>query len=217
MLRCHPRCPPKCARSSPHQTGSASDASVCFMFQSRLMSEAPLCNCGQPPASLPRHDTRWANCCRGPAKRAVLLLVQPGDDGLHMYAEFLSSHGLAVIAVSDAWDALIAAPKADVIVTGILLAGSMDGVELISRLRRDEHPARRPIIVLTACAWDAERERATHAGCDRFLAKPCVPSELLRHVRASLAEAAPQRVRGQPVKAELLNAPCVTRSATGWA
>jgi DNA-binding response OmpR family regulator len=119
-----------------------------------------------------------------------------------------------VIAVSNAWDALIAAPKADVIVTGILLAGSMDGVELIRRLRRDEHADRRPIIVLTACAWDAERERASHAGCDLFLAKPCVPSELLRHVHASLADAAPQRVRGQTVNAELLNAPCVTRSAT---
>ncbi len=34
-------------------------------------------------------------------------------------------------------------------------------------------PAGRPIIVLTACAWDAERERATNAGCDLFLAKPC--------------------------------------------
>lgn len=141
---------------------------------------------------------------------AVVLLVQPRDDGLHMYAEFLCCHGLAVIAVSDAWDALIAAPRSDVIVTGILLAGNMDGVELITRLRRDERVGRRPIIVLSACAWDAERERATHAGCDLFLAKPCVPSELLRHVRASLADAALQRVGGKAVKADLLNAPRVT-------
>ena len=33
---------------------------------------------------------------------AVVLLVQPRDDGLHMYAEFLCCHGLSVIAVSDA-------------------------------------------------------------------------------------------------------------------
>jgi DNA-binding response OmpR family regulator len=138
---------------------------------------------------------------------AVVLLVQPCDDGLHMYAEFLSDHGLAVVAVSDAWDALIAAPKADIVVTGILLAGSMDGVELITRIRRDERADRRPIIVLSACAWEAERERATHAGCDLFLAKPCLPSELLRHVRAALADAALRHVRGRPIKAELLNAP----------
>ncbi len=137
---------------------------------------------------------------------AVLLLVQPIDDGLCMCAKCLSDHGFAVMAVSDARDALIAAPKADVIVTDILLAG-MDGVELITRLRRDERADRRPIIVLTACAWDGERQRARHAGCDLFLAKPCVPSELLRHVRASLADAALRRVRGRTIKAELPNAP----------
>lgn len=69
---------------------------------------------------------------------AVVLLAQPRDEGLHAYAECLREHGLAVIAVSEAWDALVAAPRADIIVTEVLLAGSMDGVGLIGRLRRDE-------------------------------------------------------------------------------
>jgi CheY-like chemotaxis protein len=125
-----------------------------------------------------------------------------------MYAEHLCEYGLAVIAASNAWDTLIAAPRADVIVTGILLAGSMDGVELIARLRRDEVVDRRPIIVLTACAWDAER--AMRAGCDLFLSKPCVPGGLLRHGRAPPADVALQGVRGKAAKADLLNAPCVT-------
>ncbi len=42
---------------------------------------------------------------------ALVLLVQPRDDGLQMYAEFLCRHGLAVIAVTDACDALAAAPE----------------------------------------------------------------------------------------------------------
>lgn len=90
-------------------------------------------------AVLDRSHTRYAMRQPMPATRdaAVVLLVQPRDDGLHMYAEYLCEYGLSVIAVSEAWDALIAAPKADVIVTGILLVGSMDGVELIARLRRD--------------------------------------------------------------------------------
>ena len=121
-----------------------------------------------------------------PTPRAVVLLVQPCDDGMDMYSEFLRDHGFAVIGVSDAWDALTVAPKADVIVTGILLASSMDGVELIARLRHDERTNHTPIIVLTACAWKTERERAAHAGCDVFLSKPCLPSDLLRHVRRLL-------------------------------
>src|SRR5688572_26223345 len=87
----------------------------------------------------------------------VVLLVQPSD-GLQTYADFLCGQGLSVIGVSNACDALTAARKADVLVTAVLLPGSMDGVELIARLRRDEGPHRRPIIVLTACAWRSERE-----------------------------------------------------------
>lgn len=92
---------------------------------------------------------------------------------------------LAVIAVTDAWDALAAAPRVDVILTGILLAGSMDGIELITRLRRDARSHHRPIIVLSACAWVTERERAARAGCDMFPAKPacrtncCVTARLV--------------------------------------
>src|SRR5471032_1412527 len=84
---------------------------------------------------------------------ALVLLVQPRGDGLEMYGEFLRYHGLAVIGVSNAWDALTAASKSDLIVTDVLLAGSMDGAELIARLRRDDRTHLTPIIVLTACAW----------------------------------------------------------------
>jgi len=163
-----------------------------------------------------RLHTRYAMRQPMPTTRdgAVVLLAQPLDAGLHIYADCLCKHGLAVIAVSEAWDALIAAPKADIIVTEILLAGSMDGVGLIGRLRRNERAERRPIIVLTEYAWDAERERATRAGCDLFLAKPCLPSELLRHVRASVADVALQRVRGQAARADFLKAPSVQRRTT---
>jgi CheY-like chemotaxis protein len=55
---------------------------------------------------------------------------------------------------------MTAVRSAGVIVTGILLATGTDGVELIVRLRRDERTSQAPIIVLTACAWNTERERA---------------------------------------------------------
>jgi hypothetical protein len=70
---------------------------------------------------------------------AVVLLVQRSrDDGLEMYAEFLRYHRLAPIAVSNARNALILAPEADIIVTGTILGDEIDGVELISRLRHDD-------------------------------------------------------------------------------
>jgi two-component system, cell cycle response regulator DivK len=117
----------------------------------------------------------------------VLLVQSPGDDGLDMYAEFLQYHGFVPMPVTNAHDALNVAPAAAVIVTGILLHDSMDGIQLIHRLRGDDRTKNTPIIVLTACAWPGDRARATEVGCDVFLPKPCLPDELLREVRRLMA------------------------------
>jgi two-component system cell cycle response regulator DivK len=103
-----------------------------------------------------------------------------------MYAEYLRHSGLAAIAASNVEDALTFATEADIIVTGIVLDDTVDGVELVSRLRGDDGTMHKPIIVLTACAWRRQRERAEHAGCDVFLSKPCLPDALLREVRLLL-------------------------------
>ena len=121
----------------------------------------------------------------------VVLLAQPHDDTREMYAEFLRHNGFTPIAVSNGTDALKAAPRADLIVTGIRLSGGDDGLDVIARLRADERTKNRPIIVLTACVAPADRKRAETAGCDLFLPKPCLPGDLLREVRRML----PRRVR----------------------
>jgi two-component system cell cycle response regulator DivK len=125
----------------------------------------------------------------------AVLLVQPADDGLEMYVEFFRNHGLTPLAVSDAHDAMAVAPEADIIVTGILLPGSAtDGAELIVQLRSDERTKQKPIIVVTALAGQAERERCQQAGCDVFLSKPCLPDALLAEMRRLLASRHPQHI-----------------------
>ena len=104
-----------------------------------------------------------------------------------MYAEFFRHEEFLPIPVSNARDGLTVARKADIIVTGLLLLGDIDGIEFIARLKRDERTKRIPLIVLTACAWKSDRHRAEEAGCDIFLAKPCLPDHLLREVRLLLA------------------------------
>ena len=104
-----------------------------------------------------------------------------------MYSQFLRYHGLVPIAVSTTMKARMLAPKADIIVTGIVLDDDIDGVELVSHLRHHDGTMHTPIIVLTACAARKDRERAEHAGCDVFMSKPCLPSDLLREVRRLLA------------------------------
>jgi CheY-like chemotaxis protein len=66
---------------------------------------------------------------------------------------------------NDATEALALAVMAEVIVTGLLLPGPMDGFEVIQRLRADDRTKHTPILVLTA--WtraatnDARAKRPT--------------------------------------------------------
>ncbi|MCU1382168.1 MAG: response regulator receiver [Acidobacteria bacterium] len=130
----------------------------------------------------------------------VVLLVEPHADTRAMYAEFFHHEGLPLTCVSDAAQALRVAPRAALIVTGLLLPGAVDGFALIARLRADAATARTPIIVVTACAWTSERVRAEQAGCDVFLAKPCLPDDLLAAVRRLLVPKRLQHVRGKAAK-----------------
>ncbi len=120
-----------------------------------------------------------------------------------MYAEFLRFHGLTPLVASNAADALLAAGRADIIVTGILLSGDIDGVELIGRLRSDAATKDLRIIVLTACAWRSAQDRAELAGCDAFLTKPCLPEVLLHEVRQQIAASKLPRTRAVTAKADL--------------
>jgi len=120
------------------------------------------------------------------ATSPIVLLVQCSDD-VEMYVEFLYHEGVTPVVVSNVVDALATAADAHIVVTGIHLAGDMDGIDLVTQLRANEHTRDMPIIVLTASAWHADRERAQKAGCDLFLSKPCLPDDLLRHVRMLLA------------------------------
>jgi two-component system, cell cycle response regulator DivK len=117
----------------------------------------------------------------------VILLVQPERDDREMYAECFRHHGWLPVSASTAGEAWRVAPIADVIIAGILLPGQIDGIEFVTQLKADERTTRIPVIVLTACGWQSERERAEHAGCDEFLAKPCLPGDLVRAVRRVLA------------------------------
>jgi two-component system cell cycle response regulator DivK len=135
----------------------------------------------------------------------VALLVQVDVDGRELYAEFLRRHGFLPIRVKTASEGLTVAPHADVIVTETLLPGRMDGIEFIARLKAGERTRTIPVVVLTACAWPAERERAAHAGCDVFLTRPCEPDALLREVTRVLAPSHPRDVRDATTEGTLPN------------
>jgi CheY-like chemotaxis protein len=114
------------------------------------------------------------------------MLVEGRQDDRAMYAEYLRTVGLTVVEVGDAGEALRRMPEVDLVVTGVRVPGSFDGLELVRRVRADARLAGMPVIVLTAAVLNVEGEQAATAGCDRFLAKPCLPETLLTEIRRLL-------------------------------
>jgi two-component system cell cycle response regulator DivK len=119
-------------------------------------------------------------------RKVSVLLIEPDPDNQDMYAEYLGAHAFDVVTREDGCDAIAQAQSVDVVVTGVRLRGAIDGIALIRQLRADSRTKLKPIIVLTACSFEADRRRAQEAGCDAFLPKPCLPDALMAEIRQVL-------------------------------
>ena len=64
----------------------------------------------------------------------------------------------------------------------------MSGLDATRVLKADARTAHIPIIVITSFALSGDREKASAAGADSYLAKPYSPRELLALVRKFLPE-----------------------------
>jgi signal transduction histidine kinase/CheY-like chemotaxis protein len=78
---------------------------------------------------------------------------------------------------------LLKETSADIILTDLAMPRE-SGLVLIEHIRKGDQDIRDlPIIVLSACAFPADREAALAAGASSFLAKPFQPRDILKNVR----------------------------------
>ncbi len=104
-----------------------------------------------------------------------------------------------VTAVDSGDEALHGITGADVVVTGIHIHGSFDGLELLRRVRSQD--LGKPVIILSASVDDLSRQKAHDAGCDAFLTKPCQPDVLAAEIHRALAMSRDVRERSQAIQA----------------
>ena len=109
-----------------------------------------------------------------------LLLIHADSDDREMYADYLRREGFDVQETGSTDGALPLLPQATAVVTGLLMPGSVDPIDLITRVRQEWSST--PVIVLTACADKDRLDKARVAGADVVLLKPCLPDTLLRSV-----------------------------------
>jgi CheY-like chemotaxis protein len=124
----------------------------------------------------------------------LVLVVEDYTDALELYQEYLEFAGLRVITARNGLEAVARASehRPDLIVMDIALP-FLDGLEATRRIRADERTRTIPIVGLTGTVVRGAEREARAAGCDQFVTKPCLPEELMRHVRDALAAAAARR------------------------
>ncbi len=126
------------------------------------------------------------------ARRPLVLIVEDHADLRQLYAEQLAISGFDVIEANDGAEAVdrTSSRLPDVVLMDLSLP-VVDGWEATRRLKADARTAHIPVVALTAYDGSSDLERATMAGCDWFVPKPCPPDALITEVRRVLARTTP--------------------------
>ena len=122
------------------------------------------------------------------SQQPLVLVVDDFQDNREMYAEFLAYQGFRVIQAANGVEALDQAfsNRPDIIIMDLSLP-VMDGWEATRRLKADQRTHGIPVVALTGHAMHGHSKGAMEAGCDSFVAKPCLPDQLVAEIRKMLS------------------------------
>lgn len=143
--------------------------------------------------SKPRRAPKAAKPASGAARRPgkskpLILVVDDYGDAREMFAEYLTFSGFRVAVAANGEEAVEKAIslKPDVVLMDLSLP-VLDGWEATRRLKNDPRAAGVKVLAVTGHTLSGSKEEARGAGCDGFIAKPCLPSDLVAEIRKVLA------------------------------
>ena len=126
----------------------------------------------------------------------LILVVEDFDDAREMYRDYLEFAGFRVETARDGREGIEKARslQPDLILMDLSLPG-IDGWEATRLLKAAPETRQIIIIALSAHALATEGDRARAAGCDGFIAKPCLPPDLVLEIHKYLKSHGADRVR----------------------
>ncbi len=132
-----------------------------------------------------------------PSAKPLILVVEDFDDAREMYRDYLEFSGFQVETARDGREAIEKTRELqpDLVLMDLSLPG-IDGWEATRLLKSAPETSHILIIALSAHALAAEGARARAAGCDGFIAKPCLPPDLVHEIAKYLKGHGAERRRG---------------------
>lgn len=115
---------------------------------------------------------------------AKILVIDDEPSITNLVSAYLKAEGYEVYTAADGSAGLKAARafKPDLIILDVMLPG-MDGIELLSRLRRESEVY---VIMLTARTEETDKIVGLSVGADDYMTKPFSPRELVARIKAAL-------------------------------
>jgi len=119
-----------------------------------------------------------------------ILIVDDDPNALRLIGYALQRQNYEIIVAQNGEEALAKAQseKPDLIILDIMMP-SIDGYEVLRRLRKTPHTIRVPVILFTAKSQVDDKITGFEAGADDYLTKPVTPAELVARVKALLLRA----------------------------
>jgi len=121
-----------------------------------------------------------------------VLIVDDEAPIREMIAVALEMAGYECVEAANVQEAhsIVVDQRPDMILLDWMLPG-VSGVEFARRLKREEHTAELPIIMLTAKGEEENKVQGLESGADDYITKPFSPRELVARLKAVLRRATP--------------------------
>lgn len=134
------------------------------------------------------------------------------DPSIRKLVEYsLSSNGISIVSFPSGEEAFESDLKdAELFILDIMLPG-MDGMEILSRIRKDPTLGRVPVIMLTAKGSEYDIAKGLDDGADDYIPKPFGILELISRVKAAIRRG---RMNGEEEKKETLSSGDINMDVT---
>ena len=134
------------------------------------------------------------------------------DPSIRKLVEYsLSSNGISIVSFPSGEEAFESDLKdAELFILDIMLPG-MDGMEILSRIRKDPTLGRVPVIMLTAKGSEYDIAKGLDDGADDYIPKPFGILELISRVKAAIRRG---RMNGEEEKKDTLSSGDINMDVT---
>jgi signal transduction histidine kinase len=152
----------------------------------------------QEATSLVERDSNQRSVAK--TKKSARILLAEDNHDMRDYITRLLEDRFDVIAVKDGQEALnlIGEEMPDIVLSDIMMP-KLDGIELLNRIRSDQHLRSLPVILLSARAGEEARIEGLEMTADDYLIKPFTARELIARISTHLDLA---RVRKESLERE---------------